>query len=914
VKFHYFGDYELLEEIARGGMGVVFMARQISLNRIVALKFIHPGRLESADATRRFHIEAETVARLEHRNIVPIYEVGEHQGHHYFSMKFVGGGALSKRIPKLQGRPPNPAQAPKSETLAGSSAREPELGVQASVLVIARVARAVHYAHQRGILHRDLKPGNILLDAQEEPHVTDFGLAKFLDDSHPSAHNPQLTLSGVVLGTPSYMSPEQACGRAGQLTTASDIWSLGAILYELLTGQPPFRGDTPVEILHKVLEEEPLAPSKAGSQRRFNLDLDSICLKCLEKDPARRYASAAALADDLEHWLRHEPVLARPVRATEKLWRWCHRNPVIASLATAVVLLLVSVTLVSMIAAGRATRMRDAERRERIQAEIARTNEARLRARAQDSEKTARVETTKSVQVATFLKEMLESAGPAVARGRDTLLLRELADKTATRLATDLKASPEAEALLRGTLGKLYFDLGDFTNAVAMDQEALAIYKKLRGPEHPKVAASLHALAIRYENLGNLAKAEDFSRQALAIQMKLLGTNDPALAMSLNNLASVLKATGKLSEGEALFREALGLQRRQPDTNGVELATTLNNLGLALYEQYTLGTAPADSNKITEAEALLKEALALRRKWRGEDHPEVGTTLNNLALTLERLGKYSEAEPLHRESLALRQRLLGHDHPKVAVALNNLALVLRQQGRLAEAEPLLHEALSIQRKRLGEDHPDVAWSLSSLGQLLIAQRRPAEAEAPLREALALRRKLLGNEHPRVQITLQALADALERQRKFPDAELLRREALDSAQKRYGQESRETLDRLQLLTDALLAQQKFAEAEPFARQALTLGERFKPDAASTVQARAILGVTLAGLRRQTDAEPLLLSAYELMTSRQKPVPTEQLQRVLESLLALSKEKGDDTQAANWKQRLDELPAKRRPASP
>jgi WD40 repeat protein/serine/threonine protein kinase len=327
----YFGDYELLEELAHGGMGVVYRARQVSLNRYVALKMILAGQLATPALKQRFHIEAEAAARLNHRNIVPIYEIGEHDGQHYFSMKLIEGGTLaslcgSRREECLR------AEA-KSEIRSAKRAKPFQAGScnqNEAVLILEKIARAVHYAHQHGILHRDLKPTNILFDAQGEPHVSDFGLAKFTED------DSSLTMSLAVLGTPAYMSPEQAAGQSKGLTTAADIYSLGAILYELLTGQPPFRAETTVETLRQVSEQEPARPSSVTPA--VDRDLETICLKCLSKHPQARYGSAEMLAEDLERWRKGEAILARPTTAWERTRRWAHRNPEIAALAAGLVL------------------------------------------------------------------------------------------------------------------------------------------------------------------------------------------------------------------------------------------------------------------------------------------------------------------------------------------------------------------------------------------------------------------------------------------------------------------------------------------------------------------------------------------------------------------------------------------------
>jgi len=309
-----FGDYELLKEVGRGGQGVVFRARQKSLNRMVALKVIGLGQWATNAHLKRFRLEAEAAASLDHPCIVPIYEVGERDGQCYFSMKFVEGGQLDEVV------------------------KHTPLSIRQAVELIAKVARTVHYAHEHGILHRDIKPGNILLDANGEPHLTDFGLARLVESEST------VTRTMEVLGTPSYMAPEQAAGNNARLTSATDVYGLGAVLYQLLTGHPPFAGGTTYETIKLLLETEPRPPRLWNP--KVDRDLSTICVKCLEKDPQRRYSSALALAEDLEHWLKHEPILARRSGIVTRGKKWLQRNPTASAMAVLSLALIAAVGVI----------------------------------------------------------------------------------------------------------------------------------------------------------------------------------------------------------------------------------------------------------------------------------------------------------------------------------------------------------------------------------------------------------------------------------------------------------------------------------------------------------------------------------------------------------------------------------------
>ncbi len=326
-----FGEYELIEQIGRGGMGVVYKARQVSRNRFVALKMLGPHASAFPGIAQRLRAEAEVAGGLHHPQIVSIYDVGEHEGHPFFTMELIDGSGLDQFIGPDGFRPRT--EPPPADRRVGPDAAAARLMVQ--------IGRAVNHAHSYGVLHRDLKPANILIDARGEPHLTDFGLAKVLGRAASTG-----TASGSVLGTPAYMAPEQASGGAKHASTAADVYSLGTILYEMLTGRPPFRAETPLETLRRVVEDPPKPPSSFN--RNLDGDLAIICLKCLEKDPADRYPSALALAEDLGRWLQEQPIAARTARPVERLWRWCRREPALSSLLGGVLLLLTTVAVLGL--------------------------------------------------------------------------------------------------------------------------------------------------------------------------------------------------------------------------------------------------------------------------------------------------------------------------------------------------------------------------------------------------------------------------------------------------------------------------------------------------------------------------------------------------------------------------------------
>jgi tetratricopeptide (TPR) repeat protein/tRNA A-37 threonylcarbamoyl transferase component Bud32 len=932
--FTRFGDYELLEEIARGGMGVVYKARQVSLNRTVAVKMILTGQLASAADVQRFRAEAESAARLQHPNIVAIHEIGQHEGQHYFSMDYVDGQNLAQLVGQ---KPMSPKQAAK---------------------YLETIAEAIHHAHQQGILHRDLKPSNILIDNLGQPRVTDFGLAKQIKGAS------DLTVSGQVLGSPNFMPPEQAAGKRGHVGPWSDVYALGAILFYMLTGRPPFAAETMAETLQLVANTEPLSPRllSPGVPR----DLETICLKCLEKESRLRYGTVRELADELGRFLRDEPILARPINRIEKTWRWCLRKPAVATAIGLVVALVLVIGVGSPIA-------------------VFRINQERLRAQA--DRKKAENEAFKSKQVARFLQDMLEGVGPSKALGRDTTMLKEILDKTAARLSQELASQPEAQIELLDVLARTYGDLGLYQQAAEMARESLrlarahfgeedlsvaqallrlgeaqlhlgnfkeaeesiraaqAMYRKLLGKEHAEVATSLDNLGIALCNEGKFPEAATLAREALEMRRKLLGNTNHEVVLSLNNLAFALQREGKLAEAESLSREAIATLKKLVGDEHPEVATFLDNLGLIL----------CDEGKWAEAENAHREALAMRRKVLSDDHPDVAVSLHNLAVPLQRQGKLAEAETAVREALAIERKRLG-EHPDVAFCLNTLALILKLEGKLAEAEETHREALAMRRKLLSDEHPDVAASLNGLAQVLDAQGKLVEgeelhrealaivrkalgtnntdfaftlnklslnlqqqgkfeaAEAACREALAITRKLLGNVHPYTISVVDTLAFILEKEGKLTDAESLIRTQLTELRARPTADGPELAIVLARLASTLIAEKKFADAEEPARECLAIREKKLPDDWVTFDTRSVLGGTLLGQQKYAEAEPELLSGYEGMKQREAKVRggngEPRLREALQRLVQLYEATNRPEQAADWKNKLEEFDKSRK----
>jgi tetratricopeptide (TPR) repeat protein/tRNA A-37 threonylcarbamoyl transferase component Bud32 len=810
---HYFGDYEIQKELGRGGMGVVYKARQVSLNRPVALKMIKAGVLADEAELRRFHNEAEAVALLDHAGVVPVYEVGEHDGQKYFSMKLVEGGNLAD---KLDGFIANP---------------------RAAATLLAQTAEAVHHAHMRGILHRDLKPANILIDAQDHPHVTDFGLAKRVEAG------VEMTASGAILGTPAYMSPEQASGRRGTITTATDVYGLGAILYALLTGKAPFGSDSLADTLQAVRDRPPETPRNHNAN--VPRDLETICLNCLAKDPRRRYASAQALADDLRCWLDSRPIAAPRVGPAERAWLWCKRKPAIAALAAAVLLAVVGGTTGILIVQAKANAdLRSANGKldqANTQLRSSNTLLERQRSRAEEREKQA-IDAVKRFHDAVGDNPDLKN-NPALESLRKTLLKEPLAFFRSLRasLQADGDTKPESiarladaahdyahisdeigdkEDSLRGHfesqaiwerltrdhpqnsefqagLAKVYFcqgkllaDTGRPVEAKKSYERAVAIYEKLTSAK-PSDASLQNQFALSQvrrgtllEDSGNPTEAMKAYESAAAIIKNLINAKPTNLNDHLNyqsNLAGIYmnigvlqKNIGQPDEASKSLGNALPIwQKLARDFPHVVEAQS--NLG-ATYQN--IGTLLADTGKPAEAMKSFDRALAIWRKLT-DAHPTVTEFQNNLAsihMLIARLQDGNEALESQRRAAAIWKKLIDA-HPTVTAYRYNLAGVLtnmagtqhnmaqtmKSRGDNAEALALFQKARSNSEAAVRADGANVLAQVNlsnhhwAIGKLLEETGKPAEALESCKRALAIRRRL-ADEHPADPGFLNTVAD------------------------------------------------------------------------------------------------------------------------------------------------------------
>jgi eukaryotic-like serine/threonine-protein kinase len=798
------GPYRVLRELARGGMGTVYLAERADgqFEQRVALKLIKRG-MDSEEIQRRFLAERQILARLKHPNIARLVDGGvTAAGQPWFAMEYVDGVPITEYC----------------DTHG--------LEVTARLRLFEEVCKAVRHAHHSLVVHRDLKPSNILVTAEGEVRLLDFGIAKLLteDPSHEAAG--AVTAHALPMMTPAYAAPEQI--RSEPITTATDVYALGGVLYQLLTGKcaQRFERSTPTEIERVVCELDPEPPSAAisrsspeGARRSRELrgDLDLIVLKALQKQPARRYATADALLTDLQRYQQGLPVLARPDSRLYRARKFVRRHRIGVA---------ASVALVLAMGAGLASTIWQA--RSVVQ------------------------EAAKAREVKEFVKGLFRGAMPTESRGRE-ITARELLERGTRRVDSALAGQPVVQLELIHFLGEVNLDLGFYQRGDSLLDRAARLAGRLYGTRSPQVAGELTARAEAAWYGGDYTLADSLLEVAFDIYRSTGSRDERALGEVLSNRASILGEKGEYAKAESLFREVVGITRRVYGPEHLEMALDLSNLGLALWRM----------NRLDAADSALRASLAIRRRQLDPSHPELLLSMHNLATNLHAQGKYDEAEKLEREVLLGRRRVYPGGHPDVAMALQMLYKIVAARGRYAEAESMAREALAIRRQWLGPNHVLTFEAQANLGTALYLTGNLPEAEQATREALAGYRRSIGEEHPTTLTMLLNLGVILRDQGRYTEATPMLRQSLVLSRKVLGDSSADVAQILRHTGVLLYRQGRLAEAEPLLRQALALHRALLPGGhPATADALTSLGVVLTQRGRAAEAEPLLREALAI----------------------------------------------------
>jgi len=744
------GPYRLLRVLGEGGMGEVWLAEQMTpMHRTVALKQIKAG-MDTKAVVARFESERQALALMDHPNIAQVYEAGSTpEGRPYFVMEYVPGLPITEYCDKHC------------------------LTMKERLELFINVCEAIHYAHQKAILHRDLKPSNVLVVAQNDkaiPKIIDFGLAKAMGQR--LTDKTFFTEMGVLVGTPEYMSPEQADLREQNVDIRTDVYSLGVILYELLVGAPPFDAKTLraaglEAILRTIREQEPPKPSTkvrlmgdssaASAEKRkeeprsfarhLQGELDWITLKALEKDRTRRYGTASEFSADLSRYLRNEPVAAGPATAAYRIRKYAARHRFGLGAAAAVLILLTGFAVAQTVQLHRTRLERDRANRERDRAN----------------------------RIAEFMTGMFRVSNPSEARG-NSITAREVLDKASRQIDTGLSQDPDLQAYLLFNMANVHRNLGLYSIAEDQLNRTIDIRSRTLGPKNAETLKAMDYLAFVLYRKGQYSRAERLERQTLEDERKILGSDHPATLSAMNDLGLILLAGGQRDEAEKIDRESVATERRVLGPEDPLTLNTMNNLAMVLRLR----------GRYPDAEKIFRDVYETRSRVLGPEHPDTSASRNNLALVLADEGRFPEAEKWDRVTLEQNTRILGPEHPDTLNAANNLADVLISEGKYPEAEKLNRETLQVRQRVLGPEHPDTVISMANMARLLVSEGHASEGEKFVVQVVNIRRKILGPEHPDTVRAMVDLSAVLGVEHKYVQSEKVAREALEIGRRVLGE--------------------------------------------------------------------------------------------------------------------------------
>jgi eukaryotic-like serine/threonine-protein kinase len=867
------GHYHLLQKIGEGGMGEVWLAEQKEpVRRRVALKLVKAG-MNTREVIGRFESERQALALMEHPAIAKVFDAGSTpDGAPYFVMEYVPGVPITEYCDNHR------------------------LSIKERLELFMHACEGVRHAHQKAVIHRDLKPSNILVaevDGRAAPKIIDFGVAKAL--SQKLTAGTMFTRVGALVGTPEYMSPEQALSSGEDVDTRTDVYSLGIIFYELLAGAPPIelRKVALDEYLRRLREEDPPKPSTkirtrdaatstelarkrqtepATLLKQIGGDLDSIALKALEKDRSRRYGSASDFAADIGRYLKNEAVLAVPPSAAYRARKFARRHRWGLAMACAFAVVLIAASVIS-------TRQSIRANREAIRAD-------REAAVAEAVNQFLRSDLLAQASAAT-------QAGPSTKPDPD-LKVRTALDRAAERIEGKFGKQPEVEAAIRDTIGQTYTDLGLHAEAGKQLERALDLRRRVLGAEHPDTLTTMSNLAAVYDLEGKFAETEALFSQILEIRRRVLGPEHPDTLGSMMNLGTVYGDEGKYAQAEALDRQTLEMKRR---VLGSENPATLRSI-------YNLAVIYEREGKYAQAEELNVETLEIRRRVLGPEHPGTLASMNNLAIDYEDEGKYGQAEALDSQTLEIKRRILGPEHRNTLNSMNNLAIVYEREGKYAQAEALFSQTLEISRRVLGAEHPATLSYMDNLATVYGDEGKYAQAEGLDSQTLEIERRVLGAEHQFTLNTMNSLVVEYQKQGKYGLAETYATQALAARRRALGSEHPDTITTAADLALAYVSEGKFAESEALAREVLEQDQKRQPDNWQRFRAESLVGASLAGQKKCAEAEPLLLEGYQGMLARKEHMGVPDwyhLDRAREWLVQMYVAWGKPEKAAEWRKK-------------